>query len=681
MHAKLLFPPKWCYTQPYLSLPSLTAYLRENGIEVLQYDLNIESFHFILEKERLQAKAQHIITSNLLEKLPAKDQEKARDLLQQQEFIINDVVTAFRHLTSLDSLNYRTSKVNTVILEKALALYSWSAHPEKIMLNYYHSAYNECSSEGILNAIEHAEAHLFYDFYAKRVPELVINTDFIGISIIGMDQIIPSMVLAAMIKAHAPEIHICIGGPIFTRWMDRPAIITKFFKYIDSVILYEGEMPLLKLIQTLKNGGDLADVPNLVYCQNGQLQQTGLISPPIFDELPTPDFTGLPLDRYLSPAIVLPLLASRGCYWRKCTFCNHSHIYGGRYDTRSEENLRRDFITITQKYGAKYVNLSDESVSPQILRRISEVLASLDLELYWTCDMRFENSLTRDLMELAYQNGLRVFFFGLESYCDRVRNLMQKGTDKATINRILAKAHQVGIYNHLFFIQGFPTESWAELQETIQFLKECENYVTAGGTQFGLQIGSPVELNPEYYQIELKTLHTDLAFEHPFNSLQGLTREEIRKFSKEFDLKGVLNDNCLEFNNNISRDVWVIFATKLGVEGIFQFAEKSLPPFNSQSTLTLQYGTYYTQAEDGNTLIYDMAHSKKHTMTPDTKIILDLLSERPMTALECTAKITEIFGCPAGSLDKDILPFIEFLYNLELFQVTLEKNLEGEKSS
>ena len=37
--------------------------------------------------------------------------------------------------------------------------------------------------------------------------------------------------------------------------------------------------------------------------------------------LPTPDFTGLPLDRYLAPAAVLPYNLGKGCYWNNCLFC------------------------------------------------------------------------------------------------------------------------------------------------------------------------------------------------------------------------------------------------------------------------------------------------------------------------------------------------------------------------
>ena len=49
MKVALVFPPQGHFTQPYLSLPSLAAYLRANGVpDVWQLDENIEAYdHFV----------------------------------------------------------------------------------------------------------------------------------------------------------------------------------------------------------------------------------------------------------------------------------------------------------------------------------------------------------------------------------------------------------------------------------------------------------------------------------------------------------------------------------------------------------------------------------------------------------------------------------------------------------
>ena len=46
----LLFPPEWVPTAPYLALPSITAVLRQNGIAVVQKDINVEMYDHIFTR-------------------------------------------------------------------------------------------------------------------------------------------------------------------------------------------------------------------------------------------------------------------------------------------------------------------------------------------------------------------------------------------------------------------------------------------------------------------------------------------------------------------------------------------------------------------------------------------------------------------------------------------------------
>ena len=54
MKVMLLFPPNWTPTMPHLALPTLTAYLRGQGAEVIQRDLNVEIFDQILTRDHMK---------------------------------------------------------------------------------------------------------------------------------------------------------------------------------------------------------------------------------------------------------------------------------------------------------------------------------------------------------------------------------------------------------------------------------------------------------------------------------------------------------------------------------------------------------------------------------------------------------------------------------------------------
>ena len=43
----LIFPPEWVPTAPYLALPSLAAVLRQNGIDTVLKDINVEMYDHI----------------------------------------------------------------------------------------------------------------------------------------------------------------------------------------------------------------------------------------------------------------------------------------------------------------------------------------------------------------------------------------------------------------------------------------------------------------------------------------------------------------------------------------------------------------------------------------------------------------------------------------------------------
>src|SRR4051794_34514672 len=63
MRVALVYPPTCDPTAPYLAVPMLTGFLRENGIEVLPIDANVEAFDQLLApgsmaglRDRLEAR-------------------------------------------------------------------------------------------------------------------------------------------------------------------------------------------------------------------------------------------------------------------------------------------------------------------------------------------------------------------------------------------------------------------------------------------------------------------------------------------------------------------------------------------------------------------------------------------------------------------------------------------------
>src|SRR5262245_915539 len=54
MKVMLIFPPDWYPSEPYLSLPSLTAVLRKAGHTVMQKDVNLEMWDWYFSEDFLK---------------------------------------------------------------------------------------------------------------------------------------------------------------------------------------------------------------------------------------------------------------------------------------------------------------------------------------------------------------------------------------------------------------------------------------------------------------------------------------------------------------------------------------------------------------------------------------------------------------------------------------------------
>ena len=115
------------------------------------------------------------------------------------------------------------------------------------------------------------------------------------------------------------------------------------FRFLDDgTIRGVFHHPLLELAKCLAKGKNLEAVPNLIYDDGTKVCVNETCPPENIDSLPTPCFDDFPLDLYFSPELILPIMASRGCYWRKCAFCDHSHVYGNRYAPRNNERVVDD---------------------------------------------------------------------------------------------------------------------------------------------------------------------------------------------------------------------------------------------------------------------------------------------------------------------------------------------------
>ncbi len=563
MKVLLIFPPFWVPYRPYLSLPSLTGYLKSNGIDVVQKDFNIEAYDMMMSKsylldtkEQLEQRFKSLDSKNSLSS--GVEQQYYSDLYKAKASIpyiagkVDKAKRVFRDSKDFYDVNKLTEARE--ILKQAQSIISTACFPSGQDLVWPLNMRIQRSIGDIEKITADRDKNPFIELYEKHLLPFIEeqSPDLIGISIAGDSQLVPALTLSRIIKTSYKKAHITVGGYMVTVLSDilgkYPQLFTGFF---DSAVLNEGERPLLELAQSLSQGNSLENVSNLVYHDNGEVRFNEVMPAADINLLPAPDFDGLPLDLYLSAETVLPILSSRGCYWGKCAFCSHNESYRWNYKVRDAVKVVDDMQQLSQKYGVSHFAFSDEAISPSAMNKLSDELINRGTDFKCSTNVRLERQFTPELCHKVYKAGFRLLYLGLESGCNRVLDLMEKGTDSETAVEVCKNVYNAGIWNHLYTFLGFPTESAEEAQQTIDFLITHKDVIHSFNiASFLLNKGAQVVRCPQKYGITSINPGPapDFTLAYDYTVSSGLTCAEATEMSNIYREKVIeLYDNKAAF--------------------------------------------------------------------------------------------------------------------------------------
>jgi len=373
---------------------------------------------------------------------------------------------------------------------------------------------------------------------------------------------------------------VTVGGNTVTRLRDTLPQ-SPLFGYFDSAVFYEGETAFLQLVEAVGAGRSLEDVPNALYRDASGVHTSRLTYSEDMDELPPPDFEGLPLDKYFLPDKILPYLATRGCYWGRCEFCDHGEGYTAGYRTKKIGQILDEIRYLRDKYQARHFHFTDESYPPALFRKLCRGLIERDMNIAWTTHMRYEKSLLDEpVWEDAKQSGLKYLHVGYESGNERVLKLMDKATTTEVITRSLQLSAKAGIWNHAMGFFGFPGETREEALDSIQFLAKNKDIVhSVGFGTFDLSRHTPVAKNPEKWGVTpYINPEWDLALDYYYTVRDGLSIEEAERVFEEFERNHPSNWDLRIF----IREYIFLYVAKFGLGKLpalqFNAAKAGAPP-------------------------------------------------------------------------------------------------------
>ncbi|TKB63818.1 MAG: radical SAM protein [Nitrospira sp.] len=552
MKVMLIFPPDWFPSEPYLSLPSLTAVLRQAGHTVIQKDINCEMWDWYFSEDFLKKVLRRVPQQlDRLRKLSKKRDLDASEMdlqlalcdvtHQRMAKLIQNAEEAKRIIRSEQFYDIDKLEWSLQVFREVMSVVSMVYSPARICMPPMETdlSYKVYVSSEVIDAVNDTQVNIYRDVFDHLVKPAIEaeQPDVIGISIVLQQQMFSTMTFCALIKQHFPNIHITIGGNTVTRLRDvLPQ--SPLFQYFDSAVVYEGETAFVQLVSAVGAKRSLAEVPNAIY-----KDETGVhTSPTSYAEdlaaLPPPDFDGLPLEKYFVPTRILPYLATRGCYWGRCEFCDHGEGYTAGYRSKKIQDALADIQFLRDKYGTKHFHFTDESYPPALFRKLTRGLIESQMNITWTTHMRFEKSLLdQQVWQDAKESGCKYLHFGYESGVERVLQLMDKATTTEIMTKHLQLTAEAGIWNHCMGFFGFPGETKEEAWQSVQFLEQNKDHVhSLGFGTFDLGRHNPVAKHPEKWGVTAyRNPEWDLALDYYYTVKNGMSIEEAERVFEQFE--------------------------------------------------------------------------------------------------------------------------------------------------
>lgn len=333
--------------------------------------------------------------------------------------------------------------------------------------------------------------------------------------------------IAQSIKAQNPHIAIALGGG-FVNTELRELAEPRLFDFVDFVTLDAGERPLLALLEYLQRKRSKQRLVRTFVREDRQVRYINFVEPDVpFEDVGTPTWDGLPLDRYLSLLDMLnpmhrlwsdgrwnKLTVAHGCYWKKCSFCDVSLDYISRYETASAGTLADRIEAIVSETGQTGFHFVDEAAPPKALKALAQELLQRQLPISWWGNIRFEKTFTPELCQLLADSGCIAMSGGLEVASDRLLTLMKKGVSVEQVARVTKGFADAGILVHAYLMYGFPTQTVQDTVDALEYVRQLfENGCIQSGFfhRFTCTVHSPVGLEPAAYGIELIPL-PDVTF-------------------------------------------------------------------------------------------------------------------------------------------------------------------------
>lgn len=297
--------------------------------------------------------------------------------------------------------------------------------------------------------------------------------EFVGIRTLSVFLNVLSYV-AEVVNRVVPEAQVIVGGPHAS--LDPADALRR--SGATAAVLGEGEVTIVELLAALQERAPLDEVDGIAYLDEVGVKTTAPREPiEDLDSLPLPAYDLVPVEQYFAlhhggtapGGRTLTVFTSRGCPFA-CAFCHN--LFGRKFRARSAESMVEELTYLRRRYGVEEFELHDDAFNTN-RTRVLDICAGLQRAgpkalLAFPNGLRGD-SLDREQLEELRRAGTHHLALSPETATERLQRLIGKRMDLDKLKRAADDCDALGIFTVGYFMLGFPTETEAEMEATVEW--------------------------------------------------------------------------------------------------------------------------------------------------------------------------------------------------------------------
>jgi len=294
------------------------------------------------------------------------------------------------------------------------------------------------------------------------------NPKVVGFSIYNTN-VHASTYLIKELRSRMPNVCILGGGPeVATTGGAQMSLRILPFNYL---FVGEAEETLLAVLENLP-----AVYPNsvLIGTTDSKLK---------LESYAYPDYTDYRLNNYMHRDGV-SIETSRGCV-AQCSFCAETYFW--KFRSTGPELVIEEMQYQIEKHGIHRFWFVDSLVNGNIknFERLVDLIIEKELHIKWNSYARCDGRMNLEFIRKIAKSGCSALSYGVESGSQKVLHDMRKKIEIWEIENNLRDGSAVGLYNHVNWMIGFPTEEPIDFLHSLTLVSNARKHIDAISPGFG----------------------------------------------------------------------------------------------------------------------------------------------------------------------------------------------------